>query len=560
VRRLLYLLIWALSAVAPAHALADAYAAQDGHQIGQYTQVIAPSISADLMPGQQAQPPPEQLAISTTWRPWPKWVSGNTARQQLTNILLPIATADYQPGNYTGTLNASAWLNSIGAAPSLAQASGAAQPIILPYSGQKYLANFGVNGNGATTPNAAGSTLTGDMSAVVTVALNSVAPAVANSLSGQWPTTVGIRNWFFYVGAGNGKLQFDYSTDGTNGVTLTSSATLASVGLAAGQLIYLGVFQDVDNGASGNDVKFYWSTDKVTWTQLGLTQTTAGAITRHTSTGNLNAWAYKDTLLLALNGKGYRSELYSGNYFAGTGTRVADYIASDWPETTTNGATAVSSTTGETWTLNNTGTLLAQIVGSPQLLFDGAAMYMRMATTLVQPTTVILIGKQITWAGNDGLFDGVTLFGGALYQAVATPKIRMNAGSGVADNTNLAVNTLGIVTVAFNGASSYIQVNNNAQTTGSAGTNSMGGLTLGALGDLSGDFANIQVKEIIILPAIPSAAKLAKIISLLDQIYGVYVQNTDASDWLPSWTAVAANDEEYRLMANGRPRGVCCGR
>ena len=55
-----------------------------------------------------------------------------SARQALTAALSRdgATVADYQPGNYTGTLNASAWANSIGAAGSLLQATGANQPTI----------------------------------------------------------------------------------------------------------------------------------------------------------------------------------------------------------------------------------------------------------------------------------------------------------------------------------------------------------------------------------------------------------------------------------------------
>jgi hypothetical protein len=51
------------------------------------------------------------------------------------------------------------------------------------------------------------------------------------------------------------------------------------VPFAAGQVGWLKVTLDIDNGAAGYDVKFYWSLDGVTWTQLGTTVTTAGVTT-----------------------------------------------------------------------------------------------------------------------------------------------------------------------------------------------------------------------------------------------------------------------------------------
>jgi len=547
VRRLLYLLIWALSAVAPAHALADAYAAQDGHQIGQYSQVIAPSSSADLMPGQRAQPPPEQLAISTTWRPWPKWVSGNTARQQLTNILLPIAVADYQPGNYVGTLNASAWLNSIGAAPSLAQASGAAQPIILPYSGQKYLANFGVSGNYLSTPSAAANQITGDIDLRVDVALNNW--QAANVLVAKRTAVTTQVAYAFYVN-GTGLFSLISSVDGT---TLRTDYSTVANALTAGQRV---IARATRASASGN-VNFYYSTDSgATWTQLGTTVAgTAGAIFASTAVVEVGS-QFVGTNSNA-TGKIYGAQIYNGI----AGALAVDFNASDWPETTTNGATAVSSTTGETWTLANTGTLLAQIVGSPQLLFDGVGMLMTATYAQNLPIFWIIVGKQITWVTSMPILGNLNFGTPVIRQRNAGTSPQVELVDGTAPFISPTLNTYSIISAAEDSAGNVsIQLNNGTAVTATGGTvNSITGFAVG--GDtFHARYFNGQYKEIIALNAIPSAAKLAKIISLLDQIYGVYVQNTDASDWLPSWTAVAANDEEYRLVANGRPRGLCCGR
>lgn len=202
-----------------------------------------------------------------------------------------------------------------------------------------YVFMDGVSGSGLSLPRTVGNTITGDLSAVVCVAPNSVAPTVYNVLMCQASTGAGKYNWAFYqaIPTATGLLQFSYTTDGVTPVTKQSSATLASVGLAAGQKFYLGVFHDIDNGAGGNDVYFYWSTDPACltdytkWTQLGLKQTTAGVVSRYASTAPIEAFSYNG-YTLPLAGRGFRAKMYSGNFFSvGGATVIADCDPSLYP-------------------------------------------------------------------------------------------------------------------------------------------------------------------------------------------------------------------------------------
>lgn len=86
-------------------------------------------------------------------------------------------------------------------------------------------------------------------------------------------------------------LQFKWSSDGTAGNAVSKSST-AAVPFADGTAGWLRVVHVVNNGAAGNDVKFYTSTDGITWTQLGTTVTTAGTTTH----GNAPTipWRYND--------------------------------------------------------------------------------------------------------------------------------------------------------------------------------------------------------------------------------------------------------------------------
>ena len=128
------------------------------------------------------------------------------------------------------------------------------------------------------------------------------------------------------------------------------------------------------------------------------------------------------------------------------------------------------------------------------LTFDGTDNFMATAGfTLDQPVTVFVAFSQTTWAASDAVFDGIHGLGvgyAALVQnGGASPELVIFAGTGnipVAGDANLATGTLGIAVCIFNGASSSLQVNLNAASTGDAGANNLGGFTLGANGDPGG--------------------------------------------------------------------------
>jgi hypothetical protein len=430
--------------------------------------------------------------------------------------------ADYNAAlGVTGTLNFSAWADQSGLGHDQLQATGAAQPSVIsapvPSAGSKYFQSFNTSGNFISTPNRPASTLTGDMSAVVTIIPDSVAPATANSLLQQYPGA-GQRNWFFQLnGTSSGKLIYGYSVDGTSGVTKTASVTLASVGLANAQLMYLGVFHDVDNGAAGNDVKFYWSLDKITWTQLGTTQTTAGTVTRLSSNGPIEAFSLA-AFTTALQGRGYRAELYSGNYFAGTGALVADCHPSDAATALyTNGATFTAASTGEVWTLTNTASgKLSAIVADPLIVYDGAAQFSQAAFATAQPVVTLEVSMLPMWTNAKVFADGVSAGTMRLKKSGVTPAITLDAGSEVASNTGMTLRAFHLLTAINNGAGSSLQVDGNATTTGNAGAGNPGGLTMGA--DGAGlNFGSVWTKRKIVRS---STANLAAIQAALRALYG----------------------------------------
>lgn len=153
------------------------------------------------------------------------------------------------------------------------------------------------------------------------------------------------------------------------------------------------------------------------------------------------------------------------------------------------------------------------------ILGDGLAHFLKAgAFTLAQPYAIYLLINPVSWTDNDCVFDGNTLNTGALYQRVATPAMDFYAGTAfAAANSDLVVGSYGAMVVVGNGASSLIQVGNNAPTTGNPGTSAMGGFTLASRGD-GVSWSNIQVKEVLIYSEAHDAVTRAKVIAYLQSI------------------------------------------
>jgi lysophospholipase L1-like esterase len=114
----------------------------------------------------------------------------------------------------------------------------------------------------------------GDLDVRLKLSMDDWTPLTEQALVGKYGAA-GARSWKLSV-VPSGALTFVYSTDGTN-VSVATSSVAPSV--SNGAILWVRAVLDVDNGASGRDVKFYTSTDGVTYTQLGSTVTVAGAIT-----------------------------------------------------------------------------------------------------------------------------------------------------------------------------------------------------------------------------------------------------------------------------------------
>ena len=152
------------------------------------------------------------------------------------------------------------------------------------------------------------------------------------------------------------------------------------------------------------------------------------------------------------------------------------------------------------------------------ILFDGVDNFLKAdAFTLNQPETIYLLVKQVTWTIGDRIFDGNVADTGGVNKNPTTPRLRVNAGSSFDDAGTLALDTYGVLSVIFNGASSSIQTNNLTAVTGDAGLGNMGGFTLGADGTPN-RYSNIQVKEVVVFNTSHDTATRTKVINYLANV------------------------------------------
>jgi hypothetical protein len=235
-------------------------------------------------------------------------------------------------------------------------------PKFLDFDGTNYVYFPGVDFlNVLSIADSAALDITGDIDIRMKIAPDDWTPASANyvlvktDFSGQQSYHVRIET--------SGKLRFLWSANGT---TLIQPESSVATGLTDGTVKWIRVTLDVDNGAGGNDCKFFLSDDGITWTQLGTTQTTAGTTSIFSSTSNV-------LLSGPVSGvKNYRTQIFNGI----DGTKVLDV---DTSVIGSGSATSFNALTGQTVTVSRgTSGKKTTVVTHPVWLF-GTDDYMEVA-------------------------------------------------------------------------------------------------------------------------------------------------------------------------------------
>jgi hypothetical protein len=247
-------------------------------------------------------------------------------------------------------------------------------PKFLDFAGTNYAYLPGVAGNFLSVPDASTLDITGDLDLRVYMSLDSYNFTSTLTLLSKDNLTAGTRSYSLDIvntGSGNGALQLTWTTDGSTGTRVVKQSTVNvnTVGVA-GVPIWLRGTLDVDNGAVGNDVKFFTSSDGSTWTQLGTTVTTIGTTSVYAGTSDVQIGAVAN--LQHITGNLYNAQILNGI----AGTKVLDVNTSIIGS---GSATTFNALTGQTVTINrSTSGKKIAVVTHPVWLF-GTDDYMEVA-------------------------------------------------------------------------------------------------------------------------------------------------------------------------------------
>lgn len=271
-------------------------------------------------------------------------------------------------------------------------------PTYLSWSGTNYLYLPGVAGNYASTPDSAAVSITGDLDLRVKVAMDDWTPSANQVLIAKYNTSN--ISYLFRVNT-DGTLGYIWSTDGTSTTTKSSSPT--ATGITDGSIKWVRVTHDVNNGASGNDVKFFTSDDGTNWTQLGGTVITAGTTSIYDGNAILEIGSFFGGGTSNARGKFFRAQVLNG--IDGTVAFDADFSIVD------NGnATSFFALTGQTVTINSgTSGMKSTVVTNPLWLL-GTDDYFEVSDssyidfTGTESFTLIAVMRSLATAGtNDAI-------------------------------------------------------------------------------------------------------------------------------------------------------------
>ena len=175
----------------------------------------------------------------------------------------------------------------------------------------------GIEHNFISMPRTANVFFHGDLDVISLIAMPTLTPVVRVNLQNQHRARDNQRSWRFSIEP-SGEPSFWWSTTGrVPGIEVVAGAAIDSFAIAA-EPFWLRTTHDVDNGADGNLVSFYWSLDPlvtapldVEWTLLA-SQLLSGVVSHVDSQARIQ--------LGALNA-GNR-DLFTGRYFKAWGSGI----------------------------------------------------------------------------------------------------------------------------------------------------------------------------------------------------------------------------------------------
>jgi TolB-like protein len=271
-------------------------------------------------------------------------------------------------------------------------------PKFLDFDGSNYVYLPGATTNNLSVPDSNDLDIAGDIEIVVRVAADDWTPASTGVLIAK-DNSGAQRSWTLDLTNGGLLRWISWNSAGTLAVNVSSSIV---VPFTDGVSYWVKVTLDVDNGASGNDVKFWYAADQATeptsWTQLGTTQTTAGTTS-----------LFNSTISVVIGDRAAASTPIAGKYRKAIirnsidGTKVLDV---DTSVIGSGSATTFSALTGQTVTINRSTTgKKTSVVTAPLWLF-GTDDYMAVSDNdlidfdATQDFTLFAVTRTFTSAGS----------------------------------------------------------------------------------------------------------------------------------------------------------------
>ena len=190
-----------------------------------------------------------------------------------------------------------------------------------------------------TSPDSVAASITGIVDIQAKIAPVDWTPATTGVIASKYSTTGANRAYLFAL-SNTGALTTWYTSDGINGVG--SSSTVAT-GFADGTAHWVRTRLNTTDGTC----TFYTSEDGVTWAQLGGV-IAIGTVPIIDTNARLEVGAGFGGSTWVFEGDIYRAKIIDD------ATLVADFNPSDY----VSGTTFDSRSTGETWTLNGTATIV----------------------------------------------------------------------------------------------------------------------------------------------------------------------------------------------------------
>ncbi len=247
------------------------------------------------------------------------------------------------------------------------------------YVGERGLRLPGIVANQGFVADSAALRITGDIDIRGRIYQDVMPPATAEMIM-EKTGIGGNAGWGIYLKEAASGIQFFHSANGTDIVEWTTSSpdTPNSVlGVTAGNYFLFKITLDVDDGAGGNVLKYWFAPDgdldDATWTQAGGTQQLGvGTTSIYASTGDVHIGMTRTDGALYNGGAG-RLQIRDG--IDGTVVFDADFTkvaggATSFTEDSSNGATV---------TINQDGLDVARIIDGPTDVLDGTDDYFEVA-------------------------------------------------------------------------------------------------------------------------------------------------------------------------------------